>query len=206
MNRDNLVSGTLGYDEVVESFTEASLKLSFEEVNKDFIKYLPAIPSKVLDIGCGIGQNSAALRRLGYEVVAIDPLGAFLKVAQTYYSSLDIEWLQGSLPYLKVLNKHHGFFDFILMDGVWHHLNNHERKLSLRTLASFLSMGGICAISLRNGPAGAGKHVFPTSCEALFNDADDAGLKVIFHSENQPSLLPNKKNVTWARVALKKEA
>ena len=64
--------------------------------------------------------------------------------------------------------------------------------------------GGICAISLRNGPAGSGTHVFPTSCAELFEYAREYGFQVVFHAENQPSIMPNKKSVTWSRVALQK--
>ncbi|MEZ9231362.1 class I SAM-dependent methyltransferase [Vibrio amylolyticus] len=201
-----MVAGTQGYEKVIELFTEVSFKLKFEEINKDFLAYLPPTPSRALDAGCGVGQNSAALAKLGYDVVAVDPMRGFLDKAISNYQGLNVNWVNDSLPDLASLNVDDGLFNFILLDGVWHHLNTEERKKCIKRFSSLMFNGGICAISLRNGPAGAGKHIFPTSCTELFSCAQDFGFKVIFHTDNQPSVMPNKENVTWARVALQKIA
>ncbi|MCC2525722.1 class I SAM-dependent methyltransferase [Vibrio coralliilyticus] len=201
-----MVAGTKGYEEVIELFAEVSFALHFEEINKDFLSYLPSTPSRVLDAGCGVGQNAAALSELGYDVVGVEPMRQFLDKAILNYKHLDVSWVHDSLPNLASINEDDGLFSFVLVDGVWHHLNNEERRECIRRFSSLMLNGGICAISLRNGPAGAGKCVFPTSCSELINYADELGFKVVFKSENQPSVLPHKESVTWARVALQKIA
>ncbi|GLQ76117.1 class I SAM-dependent methyltransferase [Vibrio penaeicida] len=82
----NTVKGTQGYEQGVDAFAQASLNLKFEEVNQEFIPFLPRILSRVLDVGSGVGQNSAALSRLGYQVVSVEPLQVFLDIAQKYPS------------------------------------------------------------------------------------------------------------------------
>jgi len=200
----NNVLGTKGYEDVVEAFAEASFKLDFEEINADFLRFLPKVSARVLDVGSGIGQNSAALANRGYSVVSVEPLNDFLKIAKSLYNNLNITWIKDSLPDLEKVTVCDGLFDFILMDGVWHHLDIIERRKCIQRLSGIVSTGGICAISLRNGPAGAGKHIFPTSNDELIDYAKEFGFQVISCLENQPSKMQNKPNVIWSRVALKK--
>ena len=144
--------GTTGYEKVVEAFTEASLKLDFSEIHKEFFELLPPLPARVLDAGSGVGQNAAVFSRRGYEVVAVEPLPEFLEVARSTFPDLNIKWVHDSLPLLDKLKNDDETFDFGLMDGVWHHLNQQERRECIKRFSELLNPGGICAISLRNGP------------------------------------------------------
>lgn len=202
----SIVLGTKGYEKVVESFTEASFNLDFEEINSEFLYLLPKAPAKVLDAGSGVGQNSAALAKMGFSVVSVEPFNEFLQIAKNHYQDLNITWLNDSLPKLDKIDVDSGLFDFVLIDGVWHHLSIEERRLCILRLASIMSVGGVCAISLRNGPAGAGTHIFSTCIEELVDYANEYAFEVILQIENQPSKMQNKPNVTWSRVALKKTA
>ncbi|MEW6993816.1 class I SAM-dependent methyltransferase [Colwelliaceae bacterium MEBiC 14330] len=124
----SIVLGTKGYEKVVESFTEVSFNLDFEEINSEFLYLLPQVPAKVLDAGSGVGQNSAALAKKGFSVVSVEPLNEFLQIAKNQYKGLNITWLNDSLPKLDKLDVDSGLFDFVLMDGVWHHLSIKERR------------------------------------------------------------------------------
>ena len=194
------VVGTQGYENSVDSFASASFNLKFDEINADFLKFLPN-SGRILDAGCGVGQNSAFFSKKGYEVVALEPLPEFLDLAKSKYSDLNITWLNDSLPKLEEVD---GLFDFILVDGVWHHLNFEERIIALERFADLLQAGGICAISLQNGPAGAGTHIFPTSIEEIEEKFEELGLELVFKVTNQPSKMPNKEKVVWSRIALRK--
>lgn len=196
------VPGTKGYDEVIEAFTQASYELKFEEVNEDFLELLPQAPGLVLDAGAGVGQNAAALAQLGYEVVAVEPLKEFLDIAKAKYETLDITWINDSLPQLKDLKSFSNSFDLILVDSVLHHLSQAEHKESLLRFSQLLAPSGICVMSLRNGPAGAGKHIFPTDSDTLADYACRLDLKVVKHLKNQPSKMKLKANVIWSRLAL----
>lgn len=202
--KKSIVPGTRGYETVVEAFTQASTSLTFEQVNQDFLPYLPPEGAHILDAGAGIGQNAASLAQRGYKVVAVEPMPEFLKIGQARYPHKNITWFNGALPKLEVLGNAEGEFDFILVDGVWHHLEEQERSVALSRFSKLLQQGGRCALSLRNGPAGAGKHVFPTDSAELTQMAACHGLKTVFVIEGQASLLPNKPNVIWTRQVLQK--
>jgi 2-polyprenyl-3-methyl-5-hydroxy-6-metoxy-1,4-benzoquinol methylase len=195
------VSGTRGYEQVVDAFIRSSQVLSFADINEDFLPFLPPAPSRILDAGAGAGQNAAALARMGHSVVAVEPYPAFLHAAKAAYSNLEIDWIKDCLPKLERLG---GPFDFILVDGVWHHLDTQEREEAMERFVSILAGGGVCAISLRNGPAGGGKHVFPTHAGETVFHAESLGLRVILHLADQPSKMKDKPDVIWSRVAFRK--
>ncbi|MBE9103156.1 class I SAM-dependent methyltransferase [Vacuolonema iberomarrocanum] len=197
------VSGTRGYEDVIDAFIEVSQALDFAEINKDFLDFLPPIPSCVLDAGAGAGQNAAALARMGYSVVAVEPFAAFLDAGRSHYKDLNITWIQDSLPLLQTLGDSSEPFDFILVDGVWHHLDEEERERCMARFSTLLSKGGVCAMSLRHGPAGAGKHVFPTDGQKTALLARRYGLRVALHLTNQPSKMRNKPGVTWTRMVFR---
>lgn len=198
------VPGTKGYEKVVSKFIEVSQALSFSEVNKDFLKFLPSVASCVLDAGAGAGQNAAALARLGHSVVAVEPMSAFLHAARSTYQGIGVTWVEDSLPLLKKIGDIPNQFSFILVDGVWHHLDNDERLQSMTRFSTLLDNGGACAISLRHGPAGAGTHIFPTDAKETAELANHCGLEVLLLLKNQPSIMKNKPLVTWTRIVVRK--
>ncbi len=186
----------------IKSFAKASLDLDFATVNRAFLPYLPKAPSMVLDLGAGVGQNSAAMAKLGHHVVAIEPLQPFIDIAQSTYQNLNITWYCDSLPKLGTLASHQNAYSFILIDGVWQHIDTNERQVALMRIASLLNSDGVCAISLRHGPSRVAPCVFSNSVDEISAQAEKAGLTCRILSTNQPSLMPNKLDVTWDRVIL----
>lgn len=201
----SFVPGTQGYERAINSFIDASQALLFQEVCKDIFSFLPDVPARILDVGAGAGQNSAALAEMGYSVVAVEPMSQFLTAAHTTYSHLQVTWLQDSLPLLRQLGAEEEQFEFILVEAVWHHLNEEERACALVRLAHLLSDDGRCALSLRNGPPGLGTCVFSTDAENTVQQAKKLGMKCIYQATNLPSFLPNKENVLWSRIVLQKQ-
>lgn len=198
------VRGTQGYSRFASAFVASSQSLQFNDVCGDFVPFLPAGGGRVLDAGAGTGQNAAALAQRGYSVVAVEPLEAFLAAARAAYSDLPIDWLNGSLPSLECLELKHGRFELILIIGVWHHLDCAERVSALVRLASLLTPGGVCALTLRNGPAGMGTHVHDIDIGQTVMSAEVAGLQCVYRREDQPSILRGKPGVSWGRIVLKK--
>lgn len=201
----NNVPGTQGYEKVVEAFIEASQALDFRVTNRDFLEFLPSVASRVLDAGAGAGQNSAALARLGHTVTAVEPMSAFLNAARSTYAGLDVEWIDDCLPLLAKLGEQPARFDFILIEAVWHHLDEDERVQAMERVANLLADEGVCAISLRHGPAGAGKHVHPTDGRRTAALAGQCGLSLLMQVSGRPSIMKNKPDVTWTRVAFMKQ-
>ncbi|MEH6495701.1 MAG: methyltransferase domain-containing protein [Pseudomonas marincola] len=198
------VLGTKGYAQVSDAFVKSTRLLTFDTANRDFSKFVPTNPCRVLDAGSGAGQNAAALAMKGHRVTAVEPLLEFRSACLSEYGDLGIEWINDAFPSLEKLGNTPAQFDFILVDAVWHHLNETERAQSLTRLDFLLDEGGFCALSLRNGPAGVGTHLFPTDSALTAALAAQLGLEVLLHLVDQPSILPNKPDVKWTRLVFQK--
>ena len=199
-----VVPGVEGYERSAERFISVSQSLRFEVVCGDFLSYLPRLGSRVLDAGSGAGQNAAALADMGYTVVGVEPMRAFLQAARTRYADKPVVWFEDSLPDLKTLGDASVSFQFILVDAVWHHLDVQERETALARFGDLLDSRGRCALSLRNGPAGLGTRVYQTDTQETLRMARALGFACIFLRENQPSILEGKDDVHWARIVLQK--
>ena len=198
------VPGTAGYDRSIQQFIASSQALDFAEVCQAFVDYLPPLPGHVLAAGAGAGQNAAAIAKMGHSVVAVEPMPDFLTAARTTYTDLPITWLDDSLPRLEQLGPAPAQFDFILVDGVWHHLDAAARAIAMARFAWLLKPGGRCALSLRHGPAGMGTCIYPTDARCTIQQAQACGLACVFCLENQPSIFSHKQDVTWSRLVLLK--
>jgi 2-polyprenyl-3-methyl-5-hydroxy-6-metoxy-1,4-benzoquinol methylase len=205
MNRDCVTQGTKGYERFIPLFIEASQALDFHKVCKSFIEFLPSPSANVLDVGSGAGQNAAALALLGFNVTATEPMPEFLNAARNTYKNVPVKWLSDSLPHLSNLGSDAGLFDFILIDGVWRHLNEAEREQAVIRLSTIIRVKGKCAISLRNGPAGMGTCVYPTEATHTIESFKKYGFECILILQNQPSILSYKEDVKWSRLVLQKQ-
>ncbi|MBT0962825.1 class I SAM-dependent methyltransferase [Denitromonas iodatirespirans] len=198
----NRVPGTAGYDSAPQGFIACCQALRFDEACREFVRFLPHAPARVLDVGAGAGQNAAALAALGHVVTAVEPMAVFLDAARATYAALPITWLADSLPVLDGLRPEAGRFDFILVAAVWHHLDAAERKCAMARLAHLLDRGGHCALTLRNGPPGLGSRVYATDAAETVRQAEEVGLSCVLRLDNQPSRLGHKEGVRWARLVL----
>lgn len=200
------ILGTQGYEKVVQKFIEATDSISFQELHKDFLPFFPQKRSQVLDIGAGIGRDAHEFWKQGHAVVAVEPLKEFRRAAKALYSTSTIKWIDDALPNLKSLENNSNQFNLILSSGVWQHIDHNEQKIAIKRIAELLAPNGIFAVSLRNGSAIVATHAFQTDANRLIKEANYHGLKPILKLENQPSLMKNKKEVTWARLVLKKRS
>jgi len=94
--------------------------------------------------------------------------------------------------------------DFVLCSSVWHHLREDEQELAMLQISKLLKPNGILALSLRNGPAGVGTHVFPANHERTISIVLECGMDILLELANQPSLLKNKEQVKWSRLVIQK--
>lgn len=198
------VPGTQGYARDVEHFVRATMAVDFVELHREFLPFVPKPPAHVLDIGAGCGRDAAALSSLGHDVVAVEPLPAFLAVARMRYASARITWIDDSLPGLAKLDQREYSFGFVLASAVWHHIDDLERPSAMRRIFELLAPGGIFAVSLRNGPAGLGTCVYSTDGAATVRIADAMGFTCRLNLPDQASLLPHKENVRWTKLVLQK--
>ncbi len=201
-----IVNGTEGYAEVIQQYVKITEEISFDILHKEFLKYIPSPKSLILDIGAGSGRDAYELSLRGHNVIAVEPLAEFRLAGNEIYQSENLKWIDDALPDLNHLSVYDNQVDFILSSSVWHHLNEKEQESGLKRIAQLLKPNGIFAISLRNGPAGAGTHVFPTNLQQTIKNAAKAQLEVLFKIDKQDSLLKNKEKVKWSRLVLIKRS
>ncbi|ASK28617.1 SAM-dependent methyltransferase [Chryseobacterium sp. T16E-39] len=199
------IYGTRGYVEALEKFTKATLSIDFFELHQDFIQFIPKKPGSILDIGAGIGRDAAVFSEMGHSVTAVEPLQEFRTLGKELFPDSTIEWLDDSLPELTTLKNSDILFDFVLASGIWHHLAPEEQYLSISKIASLTAPNGIFALTLRNGPAGVGSHIYDTNGEKTIRHAEQLGFKTLMFLENQPSLIKGKENVMWSKLVFQKQ-
>lgn len=82
--------------------------------------------SRVLEVGCGIGLDSARMARQGLHVTAVDltVVGAATAARRARAQSLDACYLCGDAEHLPFAN---GLFDYVYSFGVMHHAPDTQR-------------------------------------------------------------------------------
>ncbi|MDB5494652.1 MAG: uncharacterized protein JWP86_1989 [Phenylobacterium sp.] len=193
--------GTSGYAEVAPALL--ALRLPFDEVHAPILHLMPTQPSRILDVGAGPGHDSATFAGMGHQVVAVEPTEALRAGAMQLYAGLPITWLNDRLPHLDQLRaRAEQPFDFILLSGVWMHLDPAERRVGLPRLAALLADGGVLAISLRHGPAPPGRIMYEVTPDETIALAAQSGLTPVVNLATG-SLQPVNRaaGVTWTRLA-----
>ena len=99
-------------------------------------------------------------------------------------------------------------FDFIFSNAVWMHLDEIERSLSLKSVASLLRPKGKIVLSFRFGPIPEGRRMFEVDVEAFCEEAQDFGfeeveIKASLSSASRPDSL-GRTDVSWTKVCLQK--
>jgi SAM-dependent methyltransferase len=118
-----------------------------------YLQDLGVRPRKIVDFGCGTGDNILALRE-DYPDAAycgLDISDASLEVAKDRLKGLDVE-LETPSRYAG------GPVDWAFCNGVFHHIPVQERASSIRFLRSILRTGGFLSI-FENNPFNPGARL-----------------------------------------------
>lgn len=107
-------------------------------------KWLPPAPSRVLDAGCGEGQLSYRLAKLGYSVTGIDLPGPSLQKARALLASSDYGWdiIAGSVEEFDGAGR---AFDAVVSIEVIEHL--YRPVTFLKSMAHALRPGAVLILS-----------------------------------------------------------
>lgn len=103
---------------------------------KKFLKFLP-VKAKVLDVGCGGGQDSKFLADNGCLVFGIDVSKEMIKLAKEYTSKADFKIID--VMKLSTNKK----YDGIWCCRVFHHISIKEQEKFLNKLFLLLKQGGV---------------------------------------------------------------
>ncbi|MGE9741634.1 class I SAM-dependent DNA methyltransferase [Acinetobacter baumannii] len=94
------------YNQFADEFAQATLHVDMERLYQPFLAELPE-RAFILDVGCGVGRDTLALKKKGYKVDAIDYSEALVKKA------IQLTGVQVRLKSFYEIDKHE------IYDGVW---------------------------------------------------------------------------------------
>lgn len=198
------VSGTEGYAQQAEALIERWRTLSFADRHRPILDWIPQTPSRIVDIGAGIGTDAAALAAMGHTVLAVEPVDALRNAARELHMSARIEWLDDSLPDLAVLKAKRATFDAVMLTAVWMHLDARQRQRAMPRVASLLRDGGVLIMSLRHGPVPTGRRMFDVTPDETNRLANEHGLRLVRELHTSSVQQANRDGgVTWTRLAFR---
>lgn len=101
--------------------------------------------AKVLDVGCGNGNNSRQIASLGFEVMGIDISQVTIDEANRLNEYPNLSFKSIAAEELSINNK----FDAIICCEVVEHL--HEPSVVIKTLTKLLTKEGVLIVTVPNG-------------------------------------------------------
>jgi ubiquinone/menaquinone biosynthesis C-methylase UbiE len=101
------------------------------------------LAGRILDVGCGTGENAIYLADNGCDVVGIDFTPRAIEIAQVkaFERDVDVEFLVGDVLELDY-HFREAEFDAVLDSGLFHTLTDEERPLYVEQVARVLRPGG----------------------------------------------------------------
>ncbi len=189
------------YDAHAETLADRYEGVSPERVHDWLRDLLPSQPATILDVGAGSGRDAAWLAYKGHDVVAVEPSHRLQTLARERHDSPRIQWISDSLPALKRTFRTGLAFDVILVSAVWMHVAPSDRARAFRKLITLLKPGGVLAITLRHGPAEAGRRFHPASAADIKSLARDHGAFVEREATAEDQL--DRSEIRWEQLAIR---
>ena len=194
-----LVRGTAGYSEAADALAVQYEEVTFDEVHRDVLHLVPAVPGRILDVGAGTGRDAAALAARGHSVVAVEPTAELRAHGQRLHPGTAIEWVDDALPGLALVPPRERF-DAVFVTAVWMHLDGRERRQAMARIAGLLVPGGRLFATLRHGPVPAGRRMFDVPSAETVALGAGLGLRTIHNSERPD--LHGRDGVRWSCLVL----
>lgn len=191
------------YSVSTESHFSRFESLSFKNLHRSFIRFLPKRGGKCLDVGAGSGRDAVAIASMGIHVVAVEPSDALLALARRQHENESLIWVQDSLPSLKEIVARNEKYDFILLSAVWMHLPPSQREMALSTLSSLLSRQGYLGITLRLGVPEPDRSIYEVTVSEFLERSLVSGLSPLYISRPADDSL-DRKEIQWVKVVLEK--
>lgn len=105
-----------------------------------FLAQLNILPgARILDLGCGYGRHTIALKKRGFDVVGQDYSSILLEKAKKESAGLNVEWIQSDMREIPFENE----FD-VIINNAFGYLEDDEEELKvLKSVFKSLKPGGI---------------------------------------------------------------
>jgi SAM-dependent methyltransferase len=111
--------------------------------NEILERYLPAPPSRVLDVGGGAGVYAIPLAARGYEVHLVDPVALHVERARALSTS-QVPLASAKIGDARMLDEPDQRFDVVLMFGPLYHLTDRQHRIkALAEVRRVLIPGGL---------------------------------------------------------------
>ncbi|MEL6413465.1 MAG: class I SAM-dependent methyltransferase [Pseudomonadota bacterium] len=201
----SLKSSNAGYAQEAPRLLQRYEGLASETVHAQWRQWIPIAPSRVLDIGAGTGRDAAWFVSLGHSVLAVEPTDELREGAQRLHPERSITWLKDQLPDLAQVKARSELFDVIMLNAVWMHLTEEERKTGFETLVSLMAPGANLFMSQRHGPVPEGRRMFDVSGDETTSFARAHGLRILYNERNGSQLAENRNlGVEWTCLVFEK--
>jgi SAM-dependent methyltransferase len=138
MISESRISGTEGYAEEAEVLFVQYESIKFADIHRQVLQLVPAVPSRILDVGAGTGRDAAGFAALGHRVLAVEPTAALRIGAMARHPSPRIEWVDDSLPELATVLRRGESFDVVMLTAVWMHLDERQRRRAMPNVANLV--------------------------------------------------------------------
>lgn len=189
------------YDNDAAALSRRYEKLTFEIVHSDILRYLPKPPGRAIDIGAGSGRDSEALRKLGFDVTAVEPSQKMRELAKHQRADDNIRWVDDTLPHLRRVDRRLQFV-LVLVSAVWMHLRRQDQKQAMQTVFDLTAPGGRAFISFRHASPHDKTTIYATKIEQVRDDAVECGFTILQCSTTEDLL--GRPGTTWHSLILEK--
>lgn len=194
-----------GYAAASEELIPKYEAISPEQFYAPVSHLTPRQESRIVDLGAGPGRDAAWFAGQGHNVLAVEPVSAFRKFGMGRQGSQSIEWMSDELPEIDRVLSRDEEFNFVLLNAVWHHLDNEQRAIALPRLERICAPDGIIILSVRNGPGSPFRRCFEVSVEETITLAAALGLRAVLVAAAGSLQSANKRNgVSWTWLAFSK--
>jgi SAM-dependent methyltransferase len=175
------------------------------EVHAPVLHLIPAQPTRILDIGAGVGRDAAWFVDQGHSVLAVEPVDALRQAGMERYAQLPIDWLGDRLPDLAAVLARNETFGLVMISAVWAHLDRSERAHAMPNVAGLVANGGRLILSIRDGWTPENRPVFDAAPEETIELAEASGLRLVFQTTTESIQSLNRINgVRWHRLAFER--
>ena len=199
------VASTSGYTTEAPDLLQRYESLDPVEVHTRWRKWFPRAPSRILDIGAGTGRDAAWFVSLGHTVTAVEPTDALREGAAKLHPEPEITWLKDALPDLPITCARNEHFDIVMLNAVWMHLCEEERRIGIANIAALMGYGARLFMSLRHGPVPEGRRMFEISGTETIALAKTHKLAPLLNIRSGSILGENKKRrVKWTMLVFEK--
>jgi SAM-dependent methyltransferase len=130
------------------------------------------IRGRVLDAGCGSGEHTIALTRLGYDVLGVDYAPAAIEQARANASALGVPGARFEVADATDLGRLTGF-DTVLDSALFHVFDDLDRPRYVRSLAGACAPGAVVhVLALSDREPGFGPRISDTVIREAFAGPD----------------------------------